>query len=190
MGTTLVASLALASCGARPGPRPATDCGRPIGGTRADLVSVSGVEGAPVFAEPITCAGGARSGTYIEISREEGARTITFERRGVGACDVPDADPVQCPDVTVDALGNAVLEELRKDLGDTRADGFGLGACADASSPLTEWHLGSQIHDWRDADRALAITAATLARWNVRGVWGLSITAISCGFAELAGSSD
>ncbi len=186
--------LVLGSCGARSTwrshARTDADCGAPIAGTSAQLTLVSGADGGPVFAAPITCETATNPGVYVAVSRAEGARTITFERRGVGECDVPDADPAQCPDVTIEALGHAVLDELRKELGPARADGFGLGACAEVSSPLSAWNLGSQIHDWADANRAIEITGATLARWNVRGEWGLSITAIPCVREELAASSE
>lgn len=179
----LLASL-LVGCGARSSTPPA-DCGQPIRGTRAQLTLVSGQlvsghGGEPSFDEPLVCSTGSQPGVYIRVSRAEGARTITFDRRHAGPCDVPDADPSACPDVSVDAFGMAVLDELRKELGDSNADGFGLGACADHNRPLTEWNVGSQIHDWQYADRAIEVTHATMARWNVRGEWGLSITAIEC----------
>jgi hypothetical protein len=47
-----------------------------------------------------------------------------------------------------------------------------------------QWNLGSQIHDWQYADRAVETTDATLARWNVRGECGVSVTRIECAYAE------
>ena len=177
------ASLLLVACGARRAPSSA-DCGSPIRGTSAQLTLVSGEAGAPTFAAPLECPSGAQPGFYIRVTRAEGARTITFARRGVGPCDTPDADPAACPDVSVDAIGYAVLEEIQKELGVTNADGFGLGACADSARPLTEWNIGNQIHDWQYADRAIELIDATLARWNLRGDWGLSVTRIECAYAE------
>jgi hypothetical protein len=179
----LVLGAVLLGCGARPRTPPA-DCGTPIRGTRAQLTLVSGQDGAPTFDEPVECATGTQPGAYIRVTRAEGARTITFTRRSAGPCDVPDADPTTCPDVSVDVLGMAVLEELRKELGELNADGFGLGACADHTRPLMQWNLGSQIHDWQYADRAVETTDATLARWNVRGECGVSVTRIECAYAE------
>lgn len=181
IATAVVVSVG--ACGARPSAPPA-DCGTLIRGTRAQLTLASGEGGAPVFSAPIECTTGSQPGFFIRVTRTEGARTVTFDRRGVGPCDTPDADPSACPGVSVDALGYAVLEELRKELGEANADGFGLGACADPAAPLPQWNLGSQIHDWQHADRAIEVTEATLARWNVRGEWGLSITRIDCAYAE------
>lgn len=174
-------------CGARR-PVGALDCGTPIRGTQAQLTLVSGVDGAPTFDAPIACLErsptNSEPGYYVRVVRAEGARTISFARSEPTECDVMDADPAACPDISVHVLGMVILDELRKELGELNADSFGLGACADHRQPITEWHLGNHIHDWRLANRAIEVTDATLARWNVRGEWGVSVTEIPCGVAE------
>ena len=163
---------AIVGCGARAAAASGS-CGRPIAGALSDVLLVSS-EALPFDAMR------ACEGSYYVRVPGSGTRHFDYTRREASECDVPDADPVACPSVSAHVFGPAVLAALQARLGDTNVDSFGLGACANASAPLSEWNLSNHIHDFRHADAAVQVTHAELVRWHLAEGFGVSISPIEC----------
>lgn len=109
-----------------------------------------------------------------------GTRHFDYTRSEASECDVPDADPVACPTVSVHVFGPHVLEALQARLGAMHADAFGLGACATVNAPLSAWNLSNRVHDFRHVDAAIEVTRAELVRWNLAEDFGVTVSPIAC----------
>lgn len=157
-----------------------------IKGSPAQFTLVSGEASGIYFDAPKFCPDNSNEqGAYIRVTHT-GERRLDYKRSEATECDKADADPVQCSSVSIHIFGMAVLTALRQDLGELNADSFGLGVCASSGDPFEQWNLSCRIHDWGFANRAVYIVYSELARWNIGGEFGLSITSIPCAVVELA----
>jgi hypothetical protein len=173
--TSLIAlSLtAMVGCGARAPAAPAAACGRSIAGALTDVQLVSS------DALPFDALRACEGSYYVRV-HGSGTRHFDYARSVASECDVPDADPVACPTVSVHVFGPRVLEALHARLGESNADAFGLGACANVNAPLSAWNLSNYVHDFRHVDAAIAVTREELVRWNLAEDFGVSISPIEC----------
>lgn len=154
-----------------------------VKGTPSQLRLVPGDASGILFDAPRFCPGeNGEQGASIRVLHH-GRRRLDYGRSEANDCDRPHADATQCPSVSVHVFGHAVLDALRKELGELNADTMGLGLCAKASDPFEKWELSCRIHDWRYADQALQIIHAELKRWDIEGEWHLGITGITCAVA-------
>ena len=164
---------AMVGCGARAPAAPAAACGRPIAGALSDVQSV------PSEALPFEAMRACEGSHYVRV-HGSGARHFDYARSVASECDVPDADPLACPTVSVHVFGPRVLAALQTRLGEFNADAFGLGACANANAPLSAWNLSNHVHDFRHVDAAIEVTREELVRWNLGEDFGVSVSAVSC----------
>lgn len=167
---------------ARRAPQSTEPCGLVVAkGTPAQLTIAPGASEGVTIDPPQSCPGeGWNGGWYIRL-HGHGRRHFDWKRRpGEDPCDRPDADAAACPTVSIHSFSASAYQAIIKRVGASNVDGLGLGICASASAPLSQWNISSRVHDWAHVDEALRAIDEELRRWDLGDDYGLSVSGISC----------